>query len=289
MGQDSGVILPHPRYPGNRHAVILGGFVTGSAVLGSLHAKWLTREALPHLRNHGWVWIRGFASRIAGEAYNLDLSVRRAEAIRRFLLQNGVDPSHITGTSGVGEAWSSGGEGDNSPEWRSVEVILTPQRITPPPPPDRRPSRSRRFGWREVHTTDQEPPLWSLAGRDDTPAEGSGDALSALVQFASRAFNSLSVRVRIQRELGRETTLARQVMTGHALGGVLAVATCDVRNDGTLSGETVLSVGIVNSTVFSRPCDAISRWRRTPSLETPSQRQGGSLAHYFFWGTWMPQ
>ena len=49
------------------------------------------------------VTIEGYTDSTGSEAYNLELSQRRAEAVRNFLIQNGVEISRLTAT-GYGEA-----------------------------------------------------------------------------------------------------------------------------------------------------------------------------------------
>jgi outer membrane protein OmpA-like peptidoglycan-associated protein len=49
------------------------------------------------------VTIEGYTDSAGSEAYNLELSQRRAEAVRNFLLQSGIEASRLTAT-GYGEA-----------------------------------------------------------------------------------------------------------------------------------------------------------------------------------------
>lgn len=50
------------------------------------------------------VVIKGYTDSTGSEAYNLDLSQRRAEAVRRFLVDNGIAPERIV-ARGYGEAY----------------------------------------------------------------------------------------------------------------------------------------------------------------------------------------
>lgn len=50
------------------------------------------------------ITIEGHTDSLGSDAYNRDLSERRAEAVRDFLAQNGIDPERIT-ARGLGEAY----------------------------------------------------------------------------------------------------------------------------------------------------------------------------------------
>jgi len=72
------------------------------------------------------VLIEGHTDSVGSEAYNLDLSQRRADAVRDFLLQNGVNAAQLT-TRGYGKASpvasndTAGGRQQN----RRVELIIS--------------------------------------------------------------------------------------------------------------------------------------------------------------------
>lgn len=125
-GRGEGLVLPHYRWPGDPHRKMLADFATGSAELRDAHRRWLREHALMRAQRYSqWIFIRGHASRRGDAAANQRLSERRARAVRDFLIAQGLAPERITGFGGVGEAWSGGPENDNSPEWRSVEVIVS--------------------------------------------------------------------------------------------------------------------------------------------------------------------
>lgn len=121
-----GMVLPHYRWPADPHRKILAGFATGGADLLDAHRRWLREHALMRAQRFSqWIFIRGHASRRGDAAANQQLSERRARAVRDYLLAQGLPPERITGFGGVGEEWSAGADNDNSPEWRSVEVIVS--------------------------------------------------------------------------------------------------------------------------------------------------------------------
>src|SRR5690349_6111194 len=123
----AGSVLPHPQRPADPDWFLLADFRTGEHALLDGHLDGLAR-AVAALRQGRWVWIRGLASRLGTDrGYdNEALSRRRAGSVYAYLTrQDGVPVDHITGVAAQGDRWSAGGPGDNSPEWRAVEVILT--------------------------------------------------------------------------------------------------------------------------------------------------------------------
>src|SRR5690606_32523088 len=75
--------------------------------------------------------IEGYTDSVGGDAYNLDLSQRRAQAVQSALVQRGVDPSRIT-TRGYGKAHPVADNG--SPEGRAmnrrVEIVIADEQGT---------------------------------------------------------------------------------------------------------------------------------------------------------------
>jgi len=71
------------------------------------------------------VQIDGFTDSIGSDAYNQDLSERRAEAVKAALVLRGVDPSHI-GTEGYGKGYpvASNSESGGRQLNRRVEVVI---------------------------------------------------------------------------------------------------------------------------------------------------------------------
>jgi len=70
--------------------------------------------------------IEGHTDSVGSEAYNLDLSQRRADAVRNFLLQNGVNAAQIT-TRGYGKASpvASNDTVEGRQQNRRVELIIS--------------------------------------------------------------------------------------------------------------------------------------------------------------------
>ena len=72
------------------------------------------------------VMIEGHTDNVGSDAYNLDLSQRRADAVRDFLLQNGVNPAQLT-TRGYGKASpvASNNTAEGRQQNRRVELIIS--------------------------------------------------------------------------------------------------------------------------------------------------------------------
>ena len=70
--------------------------------------------------------IEGYTDSVGSDAYNLDLSERRADAVRDFLLQNGVNPAQLT-TRGYGKASpvASNATAEGRQQNRRVELIIS--------------------------------------------------------------------------------------------------------------------------------------------------------------------
>jgi outer membrane protein OmpA-like peptidoglycan-associated protein len=72
------------------------------------------------------VVIEGHTDSVGSETYNLDLSQRRADAVRDFLLHNGVHPGQLT-TRGYGKASpvASNATAEGRQQNRRVELIIS--------------------------------------------------------------------------------------------------------------------------------------------------------------------
>jgi outer membrane protein OmpA-like peptidoglycan-associated protein len=101
-------------------------FDTGRASLSPGAAAKLDRLAA-FLNEHPdrRVQIEGFTDSVGGDAYNLDLSERRAEAVKAALTMRGIDPSRIA-TEGYGKAYPVASNGDSGGRQlnRRVEVVI---------------------------------------------------------------------------------------------------------------------------------------------------------------------
>lgn len=80
------------------------------------------------------IFIDGHTDNVGNRSANLSLSKRRAEAVRRALIDNGIDPSRLT-SRGFGDAHpvlaNHRPNGTDDPEARAqnrrVELVLQPQ------------------------------------------------------------------------------------------------------------------------------------------------------------------
>jgi outer membrane protein OmpA-like peptidoglycan-associated protein len=72
------------------------------------------------------ITIEGYTDSLGSAAYNRDLSARRAEAVRDFLLQNGIDADRIT-ARGLGEGYpvASNETEAGRQQNRRVNIIIT--------------------------------------------------------------------------------------------------------------------------------------------------------------------
>ncbi|HXG17764.1 MAG TPA: OmpA family protein [Methylomirabilota bacterium] len=72
------------------------------------------------------VTIEGYTDSLGSESYNLDLSQRRAETVRDFLIKNGVSPAQVT-ARGYGENFpvASNNTEAGRQQNRRVEIIVS--------------------------------------------------------------------------------------------------------------------------------------------------------------------
>lgn len=115
-------------------------FDTGSAELEEQHKSFL-REAINRAKtNSGFhIQIFGFASRLGDAGANERLSRARMQSVFNFLkLHDGRVLNSIAMFEAFGESQSGGGERDDSPEFRAVEVHIFIGEIPPIDPPGRK-------------------------------------------------------------------------------------------------------------------------------------------------------
>jgi outer membrane protein OmpA-like peptidoglycan-associated protein len=108
-------------------------FDTGKAELNAGSARKLDQLA-QFLTEHQdrKVQIDGFTDSVGGDAYNEQLSQRRADAVKSALMSRGVDASRIS-TEGYGKAYPVASNSDSSGRQlnRRVEVVIGGQNGTP--------------------------------------------------------------------------------------------------------------------------------------------------------------
>ncbi|HET9954417.1 MAG TPA: OmpA family protein [Polyangiaceae bacterium] len=116
------------------------------------HVAFLNARVLPVLTGKdARCWLQGSASKTGTDAHNMQLSQKRVEGVRNFLVSRGVSPTRIV-SSFVGESLASlkvaEAEGD-----RAVALLCAPLLSPPPPPPPPAPAgpkRATRFRIREL-------------------------------------------------------------------------------------------------------------------------------------------
>jgi outer membrane protein OmpA-like peptidoglycan-associated protein len=115
-------------------------FDTGSSVLEEQHMDFLNK-AMHRAKTNSAYYIRifGYASHLGDATYNLNLSRARMQEVYNYLRrQDGRVVNSIEMFDAYGESRSIGGENDNSPEYRAVEVHIFIGALPPIDPPDKR-------------------------------------------------------------------------------------------------------------------------------------------------------
>jgi hypothetical protein len=102
--------------------VSLSNFDFDDATVKTEHQTWLLEQVVPRMIPGTRVFLRGTASRVGDREYNRKLSRRRVEAVRDFLLKNGVSPSQVL-TDFTGEDLSTSASPDD-PRDRAVVVVF---------------------------------------------------------------------------------------------------------------------------------------------------------------------
>ena len=103
---------------------LLFNFDFDDAAVKPEHQNWLVENLVPPLTADPGqrVFLRGMASQAGNAAYNLQLSRRRVEAVRTFLISQGVRPAQIV-TSFTGENLSTSKLADDERD-RAIEAIF---------------------------------------------------------------------------------------------------------------------------------------------------------------------
>jgi hypothetical protein len=113
-------------------------FDTGSEKLEAQHITWMQKTmAIVRQSSAMHVQIVAFASKLGDAKKNKILSDKRLQSVYLFLQKQ--DPRTLANLEvfkSRGEEDSTGGEKDNSPEWRAVEVHIFMDAIPTPVPPN---------------------------------------------------------------------------------------------------------------------------------------------------------
>jgi len=114
--------------PGSRRqGWSLFNFDIDDATLKAEHQRWLDENLVPLLGQRGvTVALRGTASRSGNAAYNQQLSNRRVEAVRNYLLSKGATVTQLVASAGgEGDAAAAGqADGTEDARFRAVVVEL---------------------------------------------------------------------------------------------------------------------------------------------------------------------
>lgn len=112
-------------------------FDTASANLETQHEAWMQQSmAIARTNSAFHVRVFGFASKLGDAKFNKTLSQSRMNSVLSFLQK--IDQRTLSSVEvweAHGEDVSTGGESDNSPEWRAVEVHIFIGQIPPSPVP----------------------------------------------------------------------------------------------------------------------------------------------------------
>jgi hypothetical protein len=118
-----------------------------SAGLKAEHSRFLTERVVPLLaKDKGHIWMRGSASQIGANGYNMALSKLRVHRIASFLTGAGVFHTQMQ-LEAVGEELTVGHAKDDERD-RGVALLILPKRKYDPPPrptPPPKPKISRNF------------------------------------------------------------------------------------------------------------------------------------------------
>lgn len=106
-------------------AVSLSNFDFDDAGVKVEHKNWLKQQAAPRLQRGARVFLRGTASQVGDRNYNLQLSKRRVEAVKEFLVQSGVSTGQIV-TTFTGEDLSTSKNPDDAKDRAVVAVFDFP-------------------------------------------------------------------------------------------------------------------------------------------------------------------
>jgi hypothetical protein len=127
---DQGPTVPRSR---------LCDFKTAHSELKPEHKAWLRSNIVPSISRGGPLYLRlwGYASKLGKAEFNQQLSLQRANAVKRFLEQEARTSLSFVEVGGYGATRSAGAENDNGPVYRAVDVYV--YRATSPPPPPQTP------------------------------------------------------------------------------------------------------------------------------------------------------
>ena len=123
------------------HKKRLIDFQTGFSALRPEHQRWLDKPVIEFMKDPKnsdyWIDIFAYASKLGDQQKNWLLSINRAAEIEKHLSARVPDATlHIRTQMGEGESKSTGGENDDSPIWRAVEVhVFSSPEDTPDPKP----------------------------------------------------------------------------------------------------------------------------------------------------------
>ncbi len=174
-------------------ASTLADFVTGSATVCLDHSQWLTNDVADLIRSRPgcWVDLIGHASNLGDAKSNLTLSTHRVDRVEK-LIRSALDPQDFESFKHFPEGSSHSGSvmNDDSPQYRSVEVLVYGTDAPKPPPPPPSPVTKE---WLTSRVTTQHVVITKEPGE---PGMGSGHG-GRFVKIFNSAADSIKDKERV--------------------------------------------------------------------------------------------
>lgn len=134
--------------------------------------------------------------------------------------------------------------------------------------------------WKEV---DPAVPEWSIAGRRDTSVDNRGEAVGALVQFASVGSNTWALNRRIAQELRKREPRVERMIPPKGGNGVLAVVWIEIQCHGDMESQAFRGCSVIGA--YREAKHGIWRYTHSSQLEPAAAGSLGSIRRRWFWAT----
>jgi hypothetical protein len=104
-----------------------------SSGLKAEHSRFLTEQVVPLLaKDRGHIWMRGSASQVGIDSYNMELSKTRVNRVANFLTAAGIFRTQMQ-LEAIGEELTVGHAADDERD-RGVALLILPKKKSEPPP-----------------------------------------------------------------------------------------------------------------------------------------------------------